>query len=245
MGRRKYHKKKILSTQLLTPSYFYKANWKMSSEQFDTVKQREKDLSKSKEEVIENAKEILGYDYTKKLACPSKLTIGNIVLPVGPNKQKCPIILENKMVNKLLKMKKVYLGCKPTHVITNFEKIYTENSQFYGGYDKEIGPILFYFVENEKHEYKHEHYSISLYCLINGSDSFELFRYDSKNGYHPQRFDENGKVTNEKVILSGPHLHKYDEKFTAIFPDSYCHYDVIALEKNYDKVSQQAQYIKN
>ena len=246
MGRGRYSKKKKLSSdKLLTPAFFYKANWKMSEDEYSEVKKREKNLTKSKNEVIDKAKEVLGYDYTQKLACPPSLKITDINLPIGPNKQKCPIILSSAIVNKMLDMPKIYLGNKPQTVLTNWDKKYTENFQLYGGYDEDLGPILFYYVETEKEEKHKSHYSISLYALINGADSFEIFRYDSKYGHHPQRFNQDGKTTKEKYLLNGPHMHMYDENFTAIFPDSYCHYDVKQLAKNHDKISNQSLYLKS
>ena len=48
-------------------------------------------------------------------------------------------------------------------------------------------------------------------------------------------------------MVESPHIHKYDEIFTAVFPDSFCHYDVEVLgkEENFESIIEQSLFLKD
>lgn len=241
----KYSVKKEFKAELLLKKAqsIYKPNFKLSEEDWNTILKREATYKACKEYLLKLTGKNLGFTLDTHLAIPENLCLKDILIPDETDKQKFCIPLEQSVATYILQVPKIFLSEERKTFSAN-GKNFRENRQLYAA-DTKYGIILYLFIEKEKQEQDGtKHYSTSLYSIFNGSIYFELFRYDTKKNTHYQRF-KNGFPTREKIAIQGPHMHVYDEKFSVIFPNSYCHYDVEVLPFNSPDIKTQSDYLKN
>lgn len=245
MKREKISSKKQLRADLLLRSALtiYKPNYKLSAEEWRTILDRERAYKKSKEQLVRNANAELGFSFQHQIGISDSFRLADITIPEGSNKQTCCIPIDQAIADHLLKARKIFLK-EDKKSFTHNEKQYNESQQYYIA-DTKYGKVLFLYLEKEKTEKDgKQHYSISLYAILNGKAFFELFRYDTKPNTHYQRFKD-GRPTQEKIPIQSEHMHVYNERFAVIYPNSFCHYDVEVLPVNLPDIKEQSKFIKN
>ena len=231
-----YTKKKSLKSEVLLKRvlHIFKPNYKLSPEEWQLVLERERAFKKSREQLVREANKTLGFNFENNIGLPANFKLGDFIVPEGSAKQVCCIPLDQSIADHLLYAKKTFLSSNKKHYKKN-EKDFIETREFYAS-ETRYGTVLYLYLEKEKTEKDGtKHYSISLYTVLNGEALLELFRYDSKNNVHYQRFKD-GKPTQEKIQVQGPHMHVYDERFSVVFPNSFCHYDVDVLPFNSENI---------
>lgn len=239
-----YTKKKSLKSEVLLKRvlHIFKPNYKLSPEDWQIVLDRERAYKKSKEQLVREANKTLGFNFENNIGLPANFNLGKFTVPEGSAKQVCCIPLDQSIADHLLYAKKTFLSSNKKHYKKN-EKDFIETREFYAS-ETRYGTVLYLYLEKEKTEKDGtKHYSISLYTVLNGEALLELFRYDSKNNVHYQRFKD-GKPTQEKIQVQGPHMHVYDERFSVVFPNSFCHYDVDTLPYNAESIKDQSKFLK-
>lgn len=239
-----YTKKKSLRPEVLLKKalHIYKPNYKLSPEEWQLVLERERAFKKSREQLVREACKTLGFNFENNIALPADYTLAELNIPEGKYKQECCIPLSQSIADHMLYADKKFLSSSHKRYKIN-DRNYSETQEFYAA-DTRYGIILYSFLAKEKTEKDGtKHYSISLYAILNGCAALELIRYDSKKNVHYQRFKD-GRPTQEKIQIQGPHMHVYNERFSVIFPNSFCHYDVDVLPFNSENIKDQAAYLK-
>ena len=226
------------------------SNYTYTTKEWDILKYTEQNYSKCHAELNEKATSALGLgEYEKHLGVPKKFCIMDLELKTVANRQKCAIPLRQEIADYLTyEARKEFLWentIKHCGNAGSSNLYFNSNFQFFVSNCK-YGIVTFALVTVDKPRSGNmKPYSISLYVLINGKEYMELCRYDYKNSVHYNRFEADGSISKEGVKISGPHMHKYSEKFTVLFPESFCHYDSEMLHANLEDREDQKIVIKS